>query len=158
MSFHGVPRYTLDKGDPYHCECHKTGRLLAEALSLGNEDYLVCFQSRFGRAQWLQPYTGPTLASLGEQRVAQVDVICPGFPADCLETLEEIAIEGKAQFIAAGGKTFNYIPCLNERDDWISALADLAGQHLQGWPTRSMPDPATLEATALRAKALGASA
>ncbi|WP_301103110.1 ferrochelatase [Propionivibrio sp.] len=157
MSFHGVPRHTLDKGDPYHCECHKTGRLLAEALNLGVDDYQICFQSRFGRAQWLQPYTAPTLAALGKQGVQQVDVICPGFPADCLETLEEIAIEGKAEFIQAGGKVFNYIPCLNERDDWIHALADLAAMHLQGWPTRSTPDPATLEITALRAKALGAS-
>ncbi|MBS1228716.1 MAG: Ferrochelatase [Proteobacteria bacterium] len=157
MSFHGVPRYTLDKGDPYHCECHKTGRLLAEALGLSADDYQICFQSRFGRAQWLQPYTAPTLASLGRQGVGHVDVICPGFPADCLETLEEIAIEGKATFIAAGGQTFNTIPCLNERDDWIGALADLAASHLQGWPTRAAPDPATLAAAASRAKALGAS-
>jgi ferrochelatase len=157
MSFHGIPRRSLDQGDPYHCECHKTGRLLAEALNLGADDYRICFQSRFGRAQWLQPYTAPTLAALGKQGVKQVDVICPGFPADCLETLEEIAIEGKAQFIAAGGKTFSYIPCLNERDDWIHALADLAGTHLQGWPTRSTPDPAALELGARRATALGAS-
>ena len=156
MSFHGVPRYTLDKGDPYHCECHKTGRLLAEALGLTTEDYLISFQSRFGRAQWLQPYTAPTLASLGQQGVTHVDVICPGFPADCLETLEEIAIEARATFISAGGRTFNTIPCLNERDDWISALADLATTHLQGWPTRCAPDPEALAAAALRAKALGA--
>ena len=156
LSFHGVPRYTLDQGDPYHCECHKTGRLLAEALKLSTEDYVVCFQSRFGRAQWLQPYTAPTLAALGQQGVQRVDVICPGFPADCLETLEEIAIEGRATFIAAGGKTFDYIPSLNERDDWISALADLAATHLQGWPTRTPPDAATLETSALRARALGA--
>ena len=156
MSFHGVPRYTLDQGDPYHCECHKTGRLLAEALKLGADDYQVCFQSRFGRAQWLQPYTAPTLAALGQQGVQRVDVICPGFPADCLETLEEIAIEGQAEFIAAGGKNFSYIPCLNERDDWIRALADLAAMHLQGWPTRSATDHVALEAAALRAKALGA--
>jgi ferrochelatase len=157
MSFHGVPRYTLDKGDPYHCECHKTGRLLAEALNLGADEYQICFQSRFGRAEWLQPYTAPTLAALGKQGVQRVDVICPGFPADCLETLEEIAIEGKAEFIQAGGKDYRYIPCLNERDDWIHALTDLAVTHLQGWPTRITPDPAVLEISALRAKALGAS-
>lgn len=156
MSFHGVPRRTLDKGDPYHCECRKTGRLLAEALELGQEDYLVSFQSRFGRARWLQPYTAQTLATLGRQGVARVDVICPGFPADCLETLEEIAIEGKAAFLEAGGQSFNYIACLNERDDWLRALADLAMTHLQGWPTRAWPDPAELEVRALRAKALGA--
>ena len=156
MSFHGVPRYTLEKGDPYHCECHQTARLLAEALGLTADDYQICFQSRFGRAQWLQPYTAPTLAALGRQGIERVDLICPGFPADCLETLEEIAIEGHTTFIEAGGRTFNYIPCLNERDDWIAALADLAATHLQGWPTRGAPDPAALAASAGRAKALGA--
>ena len=156
MSFHGVPRYTLEKGDPYHCECHKTGRLLAEALGLAPDDYQICFQSRFGRAQWLQPYTAPMLAALAKQGVQRVDVICPGFPADCLETLEEIAIEGKAEFIGAGGKHFGYIPCLNERDEWIRALADLAATHLQGWPTRDAHDPAALASSAQRAKALGA--
>lgn len=156
MSFHGLPRYTLERGDPYHCECQKTGRLLAEALGLAQEQYQVCFQSRFGRAEWLQPYTAPTLRTLGKQGVQKVDVICPGFPADCLETLEEIAIEGKAEFIEAGGKDFHYIPCLNERDDWLAALAEIATHHLQGWPTRLSPDPASLELTALRARALGA--
>lgn len=157
MSFHGLPRYTLDKGDPYHCECQKTGRLLAEALSLGQEQYQVCFQSRFGRAEWLQPYTAPTLKALAAQGVQRVDVICPGFPADCLETLEEIAIEGRSAFMQAGGREFHYLSCLNERDDWIRALADLAASHLQGWPTRSSPDPASSELGALRARALGAS-
>jgi ferrochelatase len=155
MSFHGVPRYTLDKGDPYHCECQKSGRLLAEALGLSKDEYQICFQSRFGRAEWLQPYTAQTLHTLGQQGVQRVDMICPGFPADCLETLEEIAMEGKTEFIQAGGKEYLYIPCLNERDDWIRALADIATTHLQGWPT-GKPDPATLEVSALRAKALGA--
>jgi ferrochelatase len=155
MSFHGVPRYTLDKGDPYHCECQKTGRLLAEALGLTKDDYQICFQSRFGRAEWLQPYTAPTLTALGQQGVRRIDMICPGFPADCLETLEEIAIEGKHDFIAAGGKEYGYIPALNERDDWIRALADIATTHLQGWPTGRM-DQAALELSALRAKGLGA--
>jgi ferrochelatase len=155
MSFHGVPRYTLDKGDPYHCECQKTGRLLAEALGLSKDEYQICFQSRFGRAEWLQPYTSQTLHALGQQGIQRVDMICPGFPADCLETLEEIAIEGKLEFIQAGGKDYRYIPCLNERDDWIRALADIATTQLQGWPT-GKADPATLELSALRAKALGA--
>ncbi|WP_291989133.1 ferrochelatase [Candidatus Accumulibacter sp. ACC007] len=157
MSFHGLPRYTLDKGDPYHCECQKSGRLLAEALGLTAERYQVCFQSRFGRAEWLQPYTAPTLKALGKQGVQRVDVICPGFPADCLETLEEIAIEGRAEFLHGGGKEFHYLPCLNERDDWIRALADIAETQLRGWPTKLVPDPAGLELSALRAKALGAS-
>ena len=157
MSFHGVPRYTLDKGDPYHCECQKTGRLLAERLGLASGQYEICFQSRFGRAEWLQPYTAPTLAALGKSGVDRVDVLCPGFPADCLETLEEIAIEGKAEFLRAGGKTYHYIPCLNERDDWLRALADLAASHLQGWPTQIRPDAAALAQSADRARALGAS-
>jgi ferrochelatase len=134
MSFHGVPRRTLDLGDPYHCECRKTGRLLGEALGLGKDDYVVTFQSRFGKAEWLQPYTAPTLHALARQGVQRVDVICPGFVADCLETLEEINIEGRQEFLAAGGKVFHYIACLNETPAFIRALADLAATHLQGWP------------------------
>ena len=133
MSFHGVPRFSLDKGDPYHCECHKTARLLAEALKLDASQYQVCFQSRFGRAEWLKPYTAATLEQLGKQNTQRVDVVCPGFVADCLETLEEISIEGRTIFIQAGGREFHYIPCLNERNDWIHALADIALTNLQGW-------------------------
>jgi ferrochelatase len=134
MSFHGVPRRTLDLGDPYHCECRKTGRLLGEALGLAKDDYVVTFQSRFGKAEWLQPYTAPTLHALGSQGVPRVDVICPGFVADCLETLEEINMEGRQEFLSAGGKVFHYIACLNESPAFIHALADLAASHLQGWP------------------------
>ncbi len=133
MSFHGVPRFTLDKGDPYHCECQKTGRLLAETLELDAGEYQICFQSRFGRAEWLTPYTSVTLEQLGKQNIRRVDVVCPGFVSDCLETLEEIAMEAKAIFIQAGGHEFHYIPCLNERHDWIQALADIALANLQGW-------------------------
>jgi ferrochelatase len=156
MSFHGLPRYSLDKGDPYHCECQKTGRLLAEALGLAQERYQICFQSRFGRAEWLQPYTAATLQALGKQGLQRVDVICPGFPADCLETLEEIAIEGKSEFMQAGGTEYCYVPCLNERDDWMHALTGIAASHLQGWPTQTAPDAAGLELSALRARAMGA--
>lgn len=134
MSFHGVPRATLDLGDPYYCECQKTGRLLREALGLTPEQAPITFQSRFGRAQWLQPYTAETLAQLGKERLQRLDLICPGFPADCLETLEEISLEGKATFLEAGGGDFHYIPCLNEHEAWIQALADIARRHLQGWP------------------------
>lgn len=133
ISFHGVPRVNVDKGDPYHYECQKTGQLLAEALELHASEYQICFQSRFGRAEWLSPYTAATLEQLGKQSTRRVDVICPGFVSDCLETLEEIAIEGKAIFIQAGGREFHYIPCLNEREDWIHALADIALINLQGW-------------------------
>lgn len=133
MSFHGVPKYTLDKGDPYFCQCQKTGRLLAEALGLNQEQYLVSFQSRFGAAEWLQPYTAPTLAAWGKQGISSVDVICPGFAADCLETLEEIALECKAEFLNAGGRTFHYIPALNASALSVNVLADVAQQHLRGW-------------------------
>lgn len=133
ISFHGTPRASLDKGDPYHCACQKTGRLLAEALALDSNQYAVCFQSRFGKAKWLTPYTAVTLEQLGKEHTQRVDVICPGFVSDCLETLEEIAIEAKNTFIQAGGKEFHYIPCLNERSDWIQALADITCSHLQGW-------------------------
>jgi len=112
MSFHGVPKRTLQLGDPYHCECHKTARLLAEALGLNKDQFMVCFQSRFGRAEWLQPYLAPTLEVLGKQKLKRVDIICPGFSSDCLETLEEIAMEGKVTFTANGGGEFHYIPAL----------------------------------------------
>ncbi len=133
ISFHGTPRASLDKGDPYHCACQKTGRLLAEALALESNQYSVCFQSRFGKAKWLTPYTAATLEQLGKEQTQRVDVICPGFVSDCLETLEEIAIEAKNTFTQSGGKEFHYIPCLNERSDWIQALADITCAHLQGW-------------------------
>lgn len=139
MSFHGVPKRTLLLGDPYHCESHKTARLLAAQLGLTPEQYVVTFQSRFGKAEWLQPYTAPTLQKLAKEGVGRVDVICPGFTSDCLETLEEIAIEAKRDFLTAGGKEFHYIPCLNEAPSWISALADIAEQHLVGWPTMLTP-------------------
>lgn len=133
MSFHGVPHFTLDKGDPYHCECQKTGRLLAEALNLDTNQFQICFQSRFGKTEWLRPYTSEILEQLGKQNTRRIDVICPGFVSDCLETLEEIALEGKTTFVQAGGQEFHYIPCLNERDDWIHVLADISLTNLQGW-------------------------
>lgn len=154
MSFHGVPRFTLDRGDPYHCECQATARLVAEALALPAERYRVTFQSRFGRTRWLQPYTADVLVELGRARTARVDVVCPGFVSDCLETLEEIALEGKSVFLRAGGQAFHYIPCLNERDDWIKALSDIATANLHGWLTPA--DPAALAAGRNRALALGA--
>ncbi|MFA7270671.1 MAG: ferrochelatase [Sterolibacterium sp.] len=153
MSFHGLPRYTLDRGDPYHGECQKTARLLAEALGLAPEQWQLTFQSRFGRAEWLQPYTQATLEKLAGSGVSRVDVICPGFVGDCLETLEEIGIECKTAFLGAGGSVFHYLPCLNERADWIAALAELSCEHLGHWlnlPTQA--DPATAE----RARTLGA--
>jgi ferrochelatase len=135
MSFHGVPERTLQLGDPYHCECYKTGRLLAEKLGLTKEQYKVTFQSRFGKAKWLEPYTEPTLIAMAQAGTQSVDVVCPGFTGDCLETLEEISMEGREAFLHAGGKTFNYIPCMNDEPKWIDALAAISEQHMQGWPT-----------------------
>jgi protoporphyrin/coproporphyrin ferrochelatase len=159
MSFHGIPRRSLDLGDPYHCECHRTGRLLAEALHLAPEQYRVSFQSRFGRAEWLKPYTVATLEELGGKKTRRVDVVCPGFIADCLETLEEIAMEGKASFLGAGGGDYRYIPALNDRPVWINALADLATSQMGGWLDAEFN--AEAESTALkereqRAKQMGA--
>lgn len=162
MSFHGMPRRTLQLGDPYYCECQVGARLLAQRLGLREEDYVLTFQSRFGRAAWLEPYTAPTLAALGKQGVRRVDVVCPGFVSDCLETLEEIAIEGRQSFLDAGGKDFRYLPCLNQSSVLIEALAGLVEQHLEGWPTRWRDDEEAagekreLEARRKRARALGA--
>ncbi|MBL8541291.1 MAG: ferrochelatase [Betaproteobacteria bacterium] len=155
MSFHGLPRFSLDRGDPYHCECLKTGRLVAEALDLTPHQFRVTFQSRFGRAEWLKPYTADTLRELGAARTERVDVMCPGFVADCLETLEEIALEGKAEFLKAGGGSFHYIPCLNERDDWIRALTGIAASNLGGWVSAAFDrEKADREGAAARARAL----
>ena len=156
ISFHGLPRRSLDLGDPYFCESQKTARLLAERLNLKPEQVHTCFQSRFGKAEWLQPYTAPTLQELGRQGIRRVDVICPGFVADCLETLEEIAQEGRDDFLKAGGQEYHYIPALNEDDAWIAALADLAEQHLAGWPTRAAVDEQAMETSARQAAKFGA--
>jgi ferrochelatase len=161
MSFHGVPRRTLDLGDPYHCECHKTGRLLAQALGLSGDDYVVSFQSRFGKAEWLQPYTAPLLEELGHAKAKRVDVVCPGFVADCLETLEEIAMEGKEEFQSTGGGDYHYIPCLNDAPEFIHALVDLVAAHTQGWPVARADQPqreAEAHQSRTRALALGAKA
>ena len=133
MSFHGLPERSRQLGDPYYDECLTSGRALAERLGLRAEQYQICFQSRFGKAQWLQPYTTATLEKWAHAGIARVDVICPGFAADCLETLEEIALEGRDDFLAAGGKSYHYIPALNEDPAWIEALAQLAERHLAGW-------------------------
>jgi protoporphyrin/coproporphyrin ferrochelatase len=134
MSFHGMPERTLHLGDPYHCQCHKTARLVAQALGLSAAQYRVTFQSRFGKAKWLEPATEPTLVALAREGVGRVDVICPGFAADCLETLEEISLEAREAYLHAGGQTFHYIPCLNDSPQGMAALADLALRHLSGWP------------------------
>ena len=144
LSYHGVPKRTVALGDPYLIECSQTTEALRLALGLTQEQILMTFQSRFGKAEWLQPYTEPTLIALAQQGLRQVDVMCPGFTADCLETLEEINMEVREAFLHQGGKEFHYIPCLNDTLDWIRALTDIAEQQLEGWPTkvgpRSAPD------------------
>jgi ferrochelatase len=132
-SFHGMPERTLELGDPYHCHCQKTARLLAEA---SGRDLLIAFQSRFGRAKWLEPATDATLAALPAKGVTRVAVTAPGFAADCLETLEELAIRGRDTFLAAGGTDFGYLPCLNDSPAGIEMLRSIIGRELEGWLAR----------------------
>jgi ferrochelatase len=156
LSFHGLPRRALARGDPYHCYCQVTARLLARELGVEPAQCTIAFQSRFGRGRWLEPATADVLAKLGRQRLRRVDVFAPGFVADCLETLEELAIEGKRTYQAAGGGDCDVLPCLNEHPRFIAALTDLVMANLQGW-LAAPPDAAAREATKLRARALGAS-
>lgn len=159
MSFHGLPKFHLMKGDPYHCECHKTARLLAEALELSKDEYTVAFQSRFGKQEWLKPYLASTLEDLGKAKTKRIDVICPGFSSDCLETLEEIAMEGKEIFTHAGGGEYRYIPALNESEPWIHAMTTIALENLQGWVSANYDADEAKKAdemTKLRAQAMGA--
>ncbi|HEY0327181.1 MAG TPA: ferrochelatase [Allosphingosinicella sp.] len=129
-SFHGMPERTLQLGDPYHCHCQKTGRLLGEALG---REVKVTFQSRFGRAKWLEPYTDAVLGRLPSEGVTKVAIVAPGFSADCLETLEELAIRGKDQFLSAGGEAFAYLPCLNATTTGVDMLRAILGTELEGW-------------------------
>ncbi|MGI9317367.1 MAG: ferrochelatase [bacterium] len=133
MSFHGIPKEYFHNGDPYYCECQKTARLLGERLGITEEQYQVSFQSRLGPKQWLQPYTDQTLESLPGEGVHSVQVLCPGFSADCLETLEEIAMENKAVFMNAGGQCYEYIPCLNIEPAHIEMMKTLVLTNTQGW-------------------------
>ncbi len=138
FSFHGIPQRYFDLGDPYFCHCQKTARLVAEKLALTANEWMVVFQSRFGRTPWLQPYCDQTLAALPAQGIKSVDMICPGFSADCLETLEEINIDNRQQFLHAGGEQYQYIPALNVREDHVAALCEVLTAHMFGWP-ETMP-------------------
>lgn len=151
MSYHGIPKRYLLNGDPYHCQCYKTTRLLAECLGLSQDEYMTTFQSRFGREEWLTPYTDETMKALPGQGVYSVQVVCPGFSADCLETIEEIGEENKEYFMQAGGKRYEYIEALNSDDEHIDMLFGLINQNLQGWKLDK--DPQSRQA---RAQALGA--
>ncbi len=159
FSFHGVPRQTLLDGDPYHCQCQKTARLVAETLRLGDDEWMITFQSRVGRAEWLRPYTDETIAQLGKDGLGRLDVVCPGFSVDCLETLEEIALQNGELFRDSGGGEISYIPCLNARDDHVKLLSRLIEKHCQGWPEVSpdwQDDTAERKKSRERALALGA--
>ena len=133
FSYHGIPKKYHIKGDPYHCFCLKTSRLVKEYLNLNDDDVITTFQSRFGRAEWLQPYTSQTLIELPSKGIKDVHIISPGFSADCLETLEELEEENREYFVKAGGEKYKYIPCLNDDPLHISMMVNLIQKHTQGW-------------------------
>jgi len=137
FSFHGLPRESLTRGDPYHCHCHKTARLIAGSLDLAEGDWSVAFQSRVGRAEWLRPYTDEVIEEFGHNGLQNLDVVCPGFAADCLETLEEVALRYGDLFRRSGGDSLNYIPALNARDDHVAFLVGLIEKNSGGWPESS---------------------
>lgn len=156
FSFHGLPKRNLLQGDPYHCQCHATARLIAQALSLKEHEYKLCFQSQFGRAEWLQPYTEQTLCELAKQGVRTVDIFCPGFSVDCLETLEEIAIRGSDVFKRAGGAQLNYIPALNDNPAHVECIADLISKNITGWGIEDIEDTQISIQAKAKALAMGA--
>lgn len=161
FSFHGLPKRNLPAGDPYYCQCHHTARQVAERLGLAPDTWAVAFQSRFGRAEWLQPYANSLLTEWARTGVKRVAVVCPGFAADCLETLEEIALENRRTFLEAGGEHYRYIPALNAASNHLAALTALIHRHAAGWPEFSPDyDPGAVAAEAAarcrRARALGA--
>ena len=133
FSFHGIPQRYFDAGDPYFCHCQKTARLVAEKLQLNEFGWQVVFQSRFGKEPWIQPYTDETLEQLAKTKNKSVEVICPGFAADCVETLKEIAVENGDIFKEAGGRNFAAIPCLNDTDGGIRVLVNIIKRELMGW-------------------------
>ncbi|MGO1328219.1 MAG: ferrochelatase [Idiomarina loihiensis] len=140
FSYHGIPLRYLKNGDPYHCECYKTSRLLAERLGLGKDEYLTTFQSRFGREEWLQPYTDMTMKALPGKGVKSVQVFCPGFSSDCLETVEEIGEENREYFMESGGERYEYISALNAESGHIDALSQLIESNLQGWSVEEVTE------------------
>ncbi len=158
FSFHGLPKRNLLQGDPYHCECQHTARLISQRLGLRDDEWLLTFQSRFGVAEWLRPYTSETLEKLPQKGIRTVDVFCPGFSADCIETLEEIDMQNHEIFLRSGGESFNYIPALNDEPVHIRALSGIISRHIQGWPEHRSPQagPEDREAARQRALKLGA--
>lgn len=147
LSYHGIPKRYLTNGDPYHCECYKTSRLVAQKLGLNESQYMTTFQSRFGREEWLKPYTDHTLQGLAKQGIKSIQVVCPGFSSDCLETIEEIGIENRDYFLEAGGERFEYIEALNSDDNHINALASVINNHISGWVLEKTSEVRFAEAT-----------
>ncbi|HYN78980.1 MAG TPA: ferrochelatase [Lamprocystis sp. (in: g-proteobacteria)] len=159
LSFHGIPMDYFLSGDPYHCHCQETARLLTEQLGLVKEQWILSFQSRFGTQEWLQPYTDETLKAWGAQGVRSVQVISPGFSADCLETIEEISVENRDYFLESGGESYGYIPCLNDHPEHIEMLAGLVERHGAGWPELARAaNPGAITKRLERAQAMGAAA
>jgi ferrochelatase len=157
FSFHSIPKRYFLAGDPYHCFCHATARLVAERLQLGQDDWSLGFQSRFGREEWLKPYVDLLLLDYARQGPKQVTLVCPGFATDCLETLEEIDMQNRTAFLEAGGEAFDYVPCLNSSDAQLSLYEQLVLKHAQGWPEFAGGiDAAGLAKSRERALALGA--
>jgi len=144
-SYHGIPKRYLLNGDPYHCLCQKTTRLLSEALDIPKEKARVVFQSRVGKEEWLQPYCDETMKNLPGEGIKRIDVISPAFAADCLETIEEIEGENREYFMEHGGESFNYIPCLNDSPEHMEFMANLVAKHIQGWPEADAARDKTLE-------------
>jgi len=134
FSYHGIPKRYLTNGDPYHCFCLKTTRLVKEYMGLSDDEIMTTFQSRFGREEWLKPYTSETLKELPKKGIKNIHIISPGFSSDCLETLEELEEENKEYFMESGGENYHYIPCLNDHDDHIDVFVNLIKKHTQGWP------------------------
>jgi ferrochelatase len=157
-SYHGIPKRYFLNGDPYHCQCHKTTRLIAEELGLPKERYEVSFQSLFGREEWLKPYTEEMLEAMAHAGIRRVDVVCPGFSVDCLETIDEIGREYREVFMEAGGGEYHFIPCLNDRPEHVEALVGLAKNNLGGWAVPAGEwDASAAEAEAELTRELGES-
>ena len=154
FSFHSTPKRYLLAGDPYHCQCRKTARLITEQLQLMPADWSISFQSRVGREEWLRPYTDELLVDYAGGKQLDLDVVCPGFAADNLETLEEIEIRNRELFLGKGGKSYHYIPALNASDDHVELMSQLVKRHMQGWTVQT--DPAAKEASKVRALQAGA--
>lgn len=161
FSFHGLPERMRELGDPYHCQCQKTARMVAQTLDLEDDDWLVSFQSRVGREPWLTPYTDKTVRMLGTEKLEKLDILCPGFAADCLETLEEIEMQNAGFFSEAGGGELRYIQALNAREDHVAFLCQTIEKSVGGWPERSTDwtiseATRTMEKSLQRARAMGA--